>query len=234
MHDMGLDLDPQALVSTLSVGQQQMVEIVKAMSFAPVHPAAGRADLGAGGARRSSQLFELVRAGCKTKGVTMIYITHRMNELFEIADTCAVMRDGKFVGATEMSAATAEWIVEMMFGGVARAKRPSRRTVDRVDPVLSVQKPDVRRHVRRRLVRPLSRRGAGFRWTAWAQGARRCCARSSAPTHSTRAKSSSTASASRGRRHARMKRRGLGYTPENRKEVGLVQVLSIHDNLCLA
>ena len=231
MHDMGLDLDPNALVSTLSVGQQQTVEIVKAMSFGPAillldEPTSALA------APEVDQLFKLVRT-LKAKGVTMIYITHRMNELFEIADTCAVMRDGKFVGATEMSAASAESIVEMMFGGISRAKRPSRRAVDRVNPILSVKNlscagtvDDVSFDLYRGEV-------LGF---AGLLGSGR--------TEILRAIFGADANDKgeivfNGERIARpsprrMKQRGLGYTPENRKEVGLVQVLSSHDNLCLA
>ena len=64
----------------------------------------------------------------KARGVTIIYITHRMNELFEIADTCTVIRDGRYVGSVEMAEATPAAIVEMMFGDVAKAVRPPRRS----------------------------------------------------------------------------------------------------------
>ena len=52
--------------------------------------------------REVEQLFALIRR-LRARGVTMIYITHRMNELFEIADTCTVLRDGRYVGAVEMA-----------------------------------------------------------------------------------------------------------------------------------
>ena len=89
---MGLDLDSRQLVSTLSVGQQQVVEIAKAMSFNPSvllldEPTSALAT------REVNLLFTLVRR-LRERGVTILYITHRMNELFEIADTCTVLRDG--------------------------------------------------------------------------------------------------------------------------------------------
>lgn len=76
-------------------------------------------------AREVQQLFTLVRR-LRERGVTILYITHRMNEPFEIADTCTVLRDGEFEGSVEMIEASAELIVEMMFGETAKAKRPAR------------------------------------------------------------------------------------------------------------
>lgn len=229
--DMGLDLDPRRLVSELSVGQQQIVEIAKAMSFEPRillldEPTSALAS------REVEQLFGLIRR-LRERGVTMIYITHRMNELFEIADTCTVIRDGHYIGSVEMSAVSPSEIIEMMFGDIAKAKRPPRKAIERSRPVLSV--------------RELTREGAfedisfdlypgeilGF---AGLLGSGRTELLKSI---------FGADGASRGTIefegriiHAptprAMKRLGLGYTPENRKEAGLVQMLSSHDNLCLA
>ena len=101
---MELDIDPRQPASRLSLGQQQMVEIVKAMSFSPSilildEPTSALAS------REVAHLFALVRR-LRARGVTMIYITHRMNELFEIADTCTVLRDGRYVGTHRDGEAT--------------------------------------------------------------------------------------------------------------------------------
>lgn len=231
LQGMGLEIDPRALVETLSVGRQQIVEIVKAMSFSPSillldEPTSALA------APEVEQLFKLVRR-LRAKGVTIIYITHRMNELFEIADSVAVLRDGKFVGATEMTDTTPESIVEMMFGNASKAARPARRNIDRGNPVLAVKK--------------LSRAGSfdnvsfnlyrgeilGF---AGLLGAGRTevlrAVFGADPYDSGEIILDGQAIASPTPKT--MKRRGLGYTPENRKEVGLVQIRSSHDNLCLA
>ncbi|MBN9274012.1 MAG: sugar ABC transporter ATP-binding protein, partial [Mesorhizobium sp.] len=138
LHDMGLDLDPRQPASALSVGQQQVIEIVKAMSFNPKillldEPTSALAS------REVEQLFALVRR-LRARGVTMVYITHRMSELFEIADECVVLRDGALIGAIEMADATPQKIVNMMFGDVANTKRPARVPIDRtVRPVLEVR-----------------------------------------------------------------------------------------------
>ena len=231
LADMAPQIDPHALVGSLSVGQQQIVEIVKAMSFGPAillldEPTSALAT------REVEQLFELIRR-LRARGITMIYITHRMNELFAIADTCTVLRDGRIVGTVEMAETSAGAIVEMMFGDIARAHRPPRRHIDRSHPVVEVA--------------GLSRRGA-FQDVSFAlyEGEILGIAGLLGAGRTEVLRSVFGADpfdagtiAFEGRAVERpepktMKRAGLGYTPENRKEVGLVQILPIHDNLCMA
>jgi len=231
LHDMAIDIDPRRPVSSLSVGEQQIIEIVKAMSFDPKillldEPTSALAT------REVERLFVLIRR-LRARGMTLIYITHRMNELFAIADTCTVLRDGRVVGTVATEDASADRIVEMMFGGVGRAHRPDRATRPGAAPVLAV--------------RNLTRNGAftDISFTldsgevlgiAGLMGAGR--------TELLRSIFGADPFDSgevlldgrpvRRRSPKAMKRLGLGYTPENRKEVGLVQTLSSHDNLCLA
>ena len=62
-----------------------------------------------------------------------------MNEVFEIADTCTVLRDGIFARSVEVARASPSRIVEMMFGETAKARRPARKAIDRSGtPVLAV------------------------------------------------------------------------------------------------
>ncbi len=231
LHDMGLDIDPRTPVGRLSVGRQQVVEIVKAMSFDPSillldEPTSALA------AREVDLLFGLLRR-LRARGVTMVYITHRMNELFEIADTCVVLRDGAAVGDIEMADATPDGIVELMFGDVARATRPARRRSNGGEPVLRVaglSRRDVFENISFDLypgevLGLAGLLGAGRTevlraiFGADPLDAGTIVMRGQAVAHPT---------------PHRMKRLGLGYTPENRKEVGLVQALSVQDNLCLA
>ena len=231
LHEMGLDIDPRSKVSRLSVGRQQVVEIVKAMSYDPAillldEPTSALAS------REVDLLFALLRR-LRARGVTMVYITHRMNELFEIADTCTVLRDGHGVASVAMADATPDGIVQMMFGDVARAVRPPRRTVDRGQPVLSV----------RRLARHDAFADVSFDLypgevlgMAGLLGAGRTEVLR-AIFGADRLNAGEIVLAGERVTHPDprgMKRRGLGYTPENRKEVGLVQARSVHDNLCLA
>ncbi len=124
-------------------------------------------------------------AGCKARGVTMIYITHRMNELFEIADTCTVLRDGRSVGSIEMARPPPGLIVEMMFGDVAHAAaaaaRPSTAPARRCSSVRGLTR---RGSVRRRLLRLYPGEILGHRRAARRRPHRGAARRSSAPIRS--------------------------------------------------
>jgi ribose transport system ATP-binding protein len=182
--------------------------------------------------REVEQLFDLIRR-LRARGITMIYITHRMNELFAIADSCTVLRDGRVVGAVAMADATPDMIVGMMFGGIGRAHRSDKAMPARAKPALEV------RHLGRRGVFAdisFDLHAGEVLGIAGLMGAGRTellrAIFGADPVDSGEVRLD-------GRPVKRpspkvMKRLGLGYTPENRKEVGLVQMLSSHDNLCLA
>jgi ribose transport system ATP-binding protein len=184
-------------------------------------------------AREVQQLFALVHR-LRERGVTILYITHRMNELFEIADTCTVLRDGEFEGSVEMAQASPELIIEMMFGETAKAKRPARVAIDRSgSPVLAVKGlgrqgvfSDVSFEIHRGEILGI----AGLLGAGRTEVMRAIFGADpiDAGTVTLNGKLLSTPTPKQ------MKEAGLGYTPENRKEAGLVQVLSTHDNLCLA
>lgn len=232
LHEMGLDLDSRRIVATLSVGQQQVVEIAKAMSFAPSvllldEPTSALAT------REVNQLFTLVRR-LRERGVTILYITHRMNELFEIADTCTVLRDGSFAGSVEMTQASPALIVEMMFGETAKATRPARQMIDRSGaPALSVKGltrdgvfADVSFDLHRHEILGI----AGLLGAGRTEVMRAIFGADPIDAGQVILNGQDVTSAT----PKVLKEAGLGYTPENRKEVGLVQILSTHDNLCLA
>jgi ribose transport system ATP-binding protein len=231
LHEMGLDIDPHERVGGLSVGQQQVIEIVKAMSFNPSillldEPTSALAQ------REVHLLFDLLRR-LRARGVTMIYITHRLNELFDIADTCTVLRDGHAVGSMEMQGTTADRIVEMMFGDVARAIRPPRRIVERDRPVLQVRglsRGHAFSDVSFDLYRGEVLGFAGLLGAGRTEVLRAIFGAERFDSGEIRLDGKQVPRAD----PRMMKRLGLGYTPENRKEVGLVQSLSVHDNLCLA
>ncbi|NVD40575.1 sugar ABC transporter ATP-binding protein [Ensifer sp. HO-A22] len=231
LSDMGLSIDSRQPVSALSVGQQQVVEIVKAMSFNPSillldEPTSALAS------KEVKQLFALIER-LRARGVTMIYITHRMSELFEIADTCTVIRDGHYIGAVEMRTTSPSEIVGMMFGAAARATRPPRQTIDRVKPLLEVRGLTRAGHfndVSFDLYRGEILGIAGLLGSGRTELMRAIFGadRIDAGTVHLEGRSMTGATPSQ------MRAAGLGYTPENRKEVGLVQSLPTGDNLCMA
>jgi ABC-type sugar transport system ATPase subunit len=134
---------PDALVRDLSVAQQQMVEIAKAIAVKAKilimdEPTAAL------GESETEVLFETVR-GLKAEGIAIIFITHRLEEMFRIADRVVVLRDGQRVGELPIAEATPERVVQMMVGrSLSEVFR--KETAEIADPILDV--------------RGLSRRGA--------------------------------------------------------------------------
>jgi ABC-type sugar transport system ATPase subunit len=111
-------IDPEALVSTLAVGQQQVVEIAKALaSDARVlimdepTSALSNAEVDA--------LFRIIRE-LTARGVGVVYISHRMDEIFRIGDVLVVFRDGRRVASATTEEADMDWITEKMLGSRER------------------------------------------------------------------------------------------------------------------
>lgn len=138
LRQLGVDLDPRAIVRNLSVAQQQMVEIAKALSFnARIvimdEPTSALTDTEVGA------LFRIVEE-LKSRRLGVIFITHRLEEVFEISERITVLRDGKNAGDLITEDATAEQIVQMMVGrsvGDLFAKEVS--TVE-LRPVLEIRR----------------------------------------------------------------------------------------------
>ncbi|MGU7773500.1 sugar ABC transporter ATP-binding protein [Burkholderia sp. MR1-5-21] len=111
---MRLALDPRTPVGRLTVARQQMVEIAKALSFDSRvlimdEPTAALNDA------EIAELFRIIR-DLRTHGVGIVYISHKMDELRQIADRVTVMRDGKYVATVPMAGTSMESIIAMMVG----------------------------------------------------------------------------------------------------------------------
>jgi ribose transport system ATP-binding protein len=111
---VGLRLPVSTPVSVLTAGQMQMVEIAKALSVNAriIIMDEPTSSLTAG---ESQQLFAIVRQ-LRAEGIGIIYISHRMEEVFTLADRITVLRDGKYVGDVPRAEATHDKIVAMMVG----------------------------------------------------------------------------------------------------------------------
>ncbi len=105
---------PGTRVGTLSVAKQQLVEIAKALSFNSRMLIMDE-PTSALNQQESKTLFRLI-GNLKQRGVTIIYISHRLEEVFQIADRITVMRDGKVVGTKSAVETTHEEIVRLMTG----------------------------------------------------------------------------------------------------------------------
>ena len=111
---IGLERSPGALVRDLSVAEQQLVEIARALSMKSrlivmdePTSALSRAEV--------EKLFAIIR-GLKRDGISTIFVTHRLEEVFEICDRYTVLRDGKHVGHGAVADATLDGIIRLMVG----------------------------------------------------------------------------------------------------------------------
>ncbi|KWH31561.1 D-ribose transporter ATP-binding protein [Burkholderia cepacia] len=133
---LSIDIDPETDVRTLTVASRQMVEIAKAVSFDSDvlimdEPTSALTD------KEVTHLFRIIRQ-LREQGKGIVYITHKMNELFEIADEFSVFRDGKYIGTHASTDVTRDDIIRMMVGREITQMFP-KEEVPIGDVVLSVK-----------------------------------------------------------------------------------------------
>jgi len=114
LNNFDLDIDPDILVEALTIAQQQMVEITKALSFnsrilVMDEPTSSLSD------KEVDFLFEII-AKLKKQGVGIIYISHRMSELNTISDRVTVLRDGEYIGTVNTRETDHDTLISMMVG----------------------------------------------------------------------------------------------------------------------
>lgn len=137
IHSLGFDIDPKTLVRDLSIVQKQIVEIAKALSeetkvlvldepttvFDPAD---------------KQKLFDNLRR-LKEKGVAIIYISHHLSEIFEIADAITVLRDGVDTGTTSVLDIDVDGVIKLMIGRELKDLYPKREVAIGETPVLEVK-----------------------------------------------------------------------------------------------
>ncbi len=128
-QQFNLDIDPHALVRDLPSAQQQIVEIAKAVSKnvrilimdEPTAPLT---------VTEVDSMFEIVRQ-LKARGVTIIYISHRLEEIFRIADKVSVLRDGRYIATRETKATNRKDLISLMVGRELKESYPARTVAPR-------------------------------------------------------------------------------------------------------
>lgn len=230
LDDLQTSVDVRAKVGSLGVASQQIVEIAKAMSFEPKvllldEPTSALAQ------EETDALFALVRR-LTARGVAVIYISHRLQELKHIADVMSVLRDGKLVGTSAMEDATPAAIARLIFGeGVSRERGGDATVGDGV--ALEVRGLNRKKHLhdisfklhKGEVLGIAGMLGSGrtellmslFGAEPFDSG--EILVGGIRVTHASPLK---------------MKRLGLGFAPEDRKRQGLIQMLSIEDNMVLS
>jgi ribose transport system ATP-binding protein len=227
---LNLALDPRTNVGGLTVARQQMVEIAKALSFnsrvlimdEPT-AALNNAEI--------AELFRMIRE-LKARGVGIIYISHKMDELKQISDRVTVLRDGEYVGTVPTASTPIETIIGMMVGRTLSDARIEGATPSG-DIALEV------RHLNRGpLVRDVSftlRQGeilgfAGLMGAGRTEVARAIFGADAAPSGDILVKGRKVSI--RTPRHAVAN--GIGYLSEDRKRFGLATGMDVGSNVVMS
>ena len=113
-REMNIDIDPRAKMRTLSVAEMQLVEIVKAISLnsriiVMDEPTSAITE------KEATVLFAQIER-LKKQGVAIIYISHKMDEIFRISDTITVLRDGQLIGTKPAKELDNDMLIKMMVG----------------------------------------------------------------------------------------------------------------------
>ena len=228
---MKVNINPKEIVSRLSMWQCQVVEITKAMSFKPKvlmldEPTSALAS------NEIQILFDVVRE-LKKQDVIIIYISHKLHEIPQIADTVTVLRDGHMIGKVNIEDVQHKDILSMMFGNVAIRKRPA-DIVPQEEVVLKVE--NLTREGKFHNISFELHKSEVLGIAGMLGSGRTELLKSifgadpydSGNIYVNGVKVKQNASP------ITMKKHGLGLTPEDRKQEGLILIHSIQDNLCYA
>jgi rhamnose transport system ATP-binding protein len=137
LHELGVQLDPRTKARNLSVAQQQMVEIARALSVQAKilimdEPTSSLT------LAEVADLFRIVRR-LRQAGTAIVFISHRLEELFELADRVTVLRDGSYVGTRLIKDSTPELLIQMMVGRTLADMFP-KQVVEKGEIVLQVER----------------------------------------------------------------------------------------------
>jgi rhamnose transport system ATP-binding protein len=229
LHVVGLSIDPASRLGFLSVAQRQLVEIAKALSM-DARVIAMDEPTSALSYAEIETLFSLI-GRLTEQGVGIVYVSHKLDELFRICDRITVLRDGRKVGEEKTGEVTREELVRLMVGRRLDSLFPRiARSVDEGPALLDV------RGLTSAMVRDISfsvRPGEVVGFSGLMGSGRTELARALFgldPATGTVLlggrrvpRGSSSAAAAR----------GIGYVPEDRKEHGLILVSTIRDNITL-
>ncbi|SES74776.1 ribose transport system ATP-binding protein/rhamnose transport system ATP-binding protein [Salinibacillus kushneri] len=114
LKEMDVDINPNAIVEQLSIAQQQLVEIARALAFDSklIVMDEPTSSLSSGEVEKLYKVIE----NLKNRGISIIFISHKLKELFKVADRFTVLRDGKFVGAYDANEVDEPKLIQLMVG----------------------------------------------------------------------------------------------------------------------
>ncbi|MGC3943731.1 MAG: sugar ABC transporter ATP-binding protein [Chryseolinea sp.] len=228
LKELNIRIDPSSVVASLSPAQRQMIEIAKALAKDPQvlildEPTASLTD------DSIQTLFDII-IRLKKKGTSIIYISHRLAEIFEIADRVSVLKDGEFKGTFERSKLSREELIQRMVG--REIQQVQRDVRDRGEVILEVKDLSSSRFNnvsfslhKGEVVGMAGLVGAGrteiaravFGIDAYDTGEIRLHGNTLSLHHPIDAVD-----------------RGIGYVPEDRKKIGLFQGMTVADNIVVS
>jgi inositol transport system ATP-binding protein len=134
---LGLELQPMSIVRGLSVAEQQMVEIARALSMKSRLIVMDE-PTSALSSNEVEKLFRIIRE-LKAQGLSIIFVTHRLEEVMQICDRYTVLRDGRLVGSGAIADTTVDGIIRLMVGRQVNALFAHRQRTPAGDVVLAVE-----------------------------------------------------------------------------------------------
>lgn len=228
---MKVDINPKEIVSRLSMWQCQVVEITKAMSYRPKvlmldEPTSALAS------NEINILFDVIRE-LKKQDVIIIYISHKLHEIPQIADTVTVLRDGLMIGKVNIEDVQHKDILSMMFGNVAIRNRPA-DIVPKEEVVLKVE--NLTREGKFQNINFELHKSEVLGIAGMLGSGRTELLKSifGADPYDSGSIYVNGVKVKKNASPITMKKHGLGLTPEDRKQEGLILIHSIRDNLCYA
>lgn len=122
--ELDIDIDPRVKVATLSVSQMQMIEIAKAFSYdAKIvimdEPTSSLTE------KEVNHLFKIINK-LKKKGCGIVYISHKMEEIFQLCDEITILRDGQWIATQPLEGMTMDQIIGMMVGRALTQRFPEK------------------------------------------------------------------------------------------------------------
>lgn len=230
MAEVGIDIDVQKKLSELSVALKQMVAIAKALSMqSKVLILDEPSDVLTG--KELDTLFEIIRK-IKSKGVGIIYISHRLEEVFEIGDDVTVFRDGKMIAMKPVKEMTRQTLIQAMVGH--KVDEDIAEYQEDVDKPLVLEVRDINRGNILKNISFYLREGEILGVTGLVGAGRTELARAIIGADKA---DSGTVRLFGQEVHIRSprdaKKCGIGYIPEDRKNDGLVLIQSVGNNMML-
>ena len=229
LQELETDIDPMMKVGYLPVGKQQLVEIAKSLA---VHPRVLIMDepTSALSLKEVQHLYTIIRK-LKSKGVAIIYVSHKLDEIYEITDTITVMRDGQYIGTGKTKDLDEKTLVRMMVGHSVEGIS-TRESVKREERILEVEKlntdhvRDISLYLKKGEVVGL----AGLMGAGRTELARAIIGADHRNSGTVRVEGKSLAA----NNVSKAKSMGIGLVPEDRKQAGIIAKQGVDFNISIA